>query len=251
MLVQLAKILRYLGLQAACDIAFALFVVTWLAARHAAYLTICWSIYMHVNKRTMAYGTYSLHKLDPNNLNSGLRMSSDGAQDVFHNIFQPFLNPDAETVSFNSRIRWSFLGLLLGLQCITLMWFVMICRVVARVLRGEGADDSRSDDEGEESIDVEDRPISTQPSAPFKAAEPKKFIEVESTADELSYKQTRTNGRESSSKRKSKGFSSSLNLGERKEILNRIGCLSEEQLAREREKRVGSEAPRPGSGSGR
>lgn len=242
--------LRYIGWQTACDIAFALFVVTWLAARHAAYLTICWSIYAHVNEATMFYGTYSLRQTDVNNSISGIRLSDDGGDDMFSNIFQPLINPSAETVSFNARIRWSFLGLLLGLQCITLMWFVMICRVVARVLRGGGADDSRSDDEGDEE-DVEDQPGPVQPSAPFKVAEEKKFIEVESTAEELSYDHVRRSTSGSGSKRRSKGISSGLNLGDKKDILNRIGCLSEEQLAREREKREGSGSPRPGSGSHR
>lgn len=242
--------LRYIGWQTACDIAFALFVVTWLAARHAAYLTICWSIYAHINTVTMFYGTYSLQPTDAHDSKSGVRISEDGGDQIFANIFQPLVNPSAETVSFNARIQWSFLGLLLGLQCITLMWFVMICRVVARVLRGGGADDSRSDDEGDEE-DVEDQPGPVQPSAPFKVAEEKKFIEVESTAEELSYDHLRRSTSGSGSKRRSKGISSGLNLGDKKDILNRIGCLSEEQLAREREKREGSGSPRPGSGSHR
>lgn len=199
----------------------------------------------------MLHGTYSLRHTTTDNIISGIRLSEDGGQDVFSNIFQPFVNPSADTVSFNFRIRWTFLGLLLGLQCITLMWFVMICRVVARVLRGEGADDSRSDDEGDEAEDVEDRPAPVQPSAPFSAPEGKRFIEVESTAEELSFEHVRRTGSGSGNKRRSKGISSGLHLGERKDILNRIGCLSEEQLAREREKREGSEGPRPGSGSSR
>ena len=131
------------------------------------------------------------------------------------------------------------------------MWFVMICRVVAKVLRGEGADDSRSDDEGEEAEDVEQRPAPVQPSAAFTVSEERTFIEVESTAEDLTFGNVRRNGSGSGSKRRSKGISSGLNLGDRKDILNRIGCLSEEQLAREREKREGSEGPRPGSGNGR
>ena len=99
------------------------------------------------------------------------------------------------------------------------MWFVMICRVVARVLRGGRADDSRSDDEGDEE-DVEDRPGPVQPSTPFKVVEEKKFIEVESTAEELSYDHVRRSLSGSGSKRRSKGISSGLNLGDKKDILN-------------------------------
>ena len=139
----------------------------------------------------------------------------------------------------------------MGLQCITLMWLVMIIKVVIRVLSGESADDSRSDaeDEDDEEVENEDRgPV--QPSVPFTRPEPPRFIEVEADSTELTHSYMRRSGSGSKSRPKSKGasgFSSGLNLGERKEILNRIGCLSEEQLAREREK-LGENSTRPGSG---
>jgi very-long-chain ceramide synthase len=237
-------LLKYVGWQTACDAAFATFVVCWLAMRHFAYNTICWSIYAYVSKAVMPYGRYSL--------SDGRQLSSDGGDKIIENLFQPFLHPEAETVGFNSHIRRTFLALLLGLQCITLMWFVMICRVVARVLRGEGADDTRSDgedeDEDEEEFAEEDKgPV--QPSVPFTPSdlEKPKFIEVEADPHELTYSASHSWKSGSTSKRKSKGISSGLNLGDRKDILNRIGCLSEEQLAREREKRGGSASPRPGS----
>lgn len=247
----LAKILRYLSLQTACDACFALFVVTWVAARHVAYLSICWSIYAYVGKTTMHYGTYSLRSFTMENPRVGLHLSADGGQDIWKNVFQSFLNPNAEILSFNSRIQWGFLGLLLGLQCITLMWLVMIINVVVRVLRGQGADDTRSDaeDEDEEEFDEINHRAPVQQSAPFTLHE-QRFIEVEADSTELSHSYTRRSGSSSKARPKSKGaggFSSGLNLGERKEILNRIGCLSEEQLAREREK-LGKPSGRPGSG---
>ena len=75
-------------------------------------------------------------------------------------------------------------------------------------------------------------------------AEKRRFIEVETTSEEVTWP---TRKGSSSNRKKSKGISSGLNLGEHKEILNRIGCLSEEQLAREREKRTDSASPRPSS----
>lgn len=132
----------------------------------------------------------------------------------------------------------------------------MIIKVVIRVLRGEGADDSRSDaedeDEEEELNDVDVKgPV--QPSAPFTIPEQPRFIEVEADSTELSHSYIRRSGSGSNAGSKSRlkskgagGFSSGLNLGERKQILNRIGCLSEEQLAREREK-LGEKDGRPGS----
>ena len=200
----------------------------------------------------MPYGTYSLRFTSLESPTSSVRLSSDGGEEVWTNVFQPFVNPGAEIVKFNANIRWGFLGLLLGLQCITLMWLIMIIRVVIRVLRGEGADDSRSDAEDEDE-DVGDEWESNgpvQPCAPFSAAEPQRFIEVEADSTELSHSYIRRSASGSKSRPRSKGaggFSSGLNLGERKDILNRIGCLSEEQLAREREK-MGENSARPGSG---
>ena len=191
----------------------------------------------------MPYGTYSLHQATFDTFAtsgpiSGLRLSPNGGENAIQHIYQPFLNPEAETVSFNARVRFGFLGLLLGLQCITLMWFVMICRVVAKVLRGEGADDSRSDDEGE-GDEEEDISSATHVSC---AKEKPKFIEVEATsASDYTFPRSAGSGSKRKSKSSGGPFATGLNLGDRKEILNRIGCLSDEQLAREREKREGSE----------
>jgi acyl-CoA-dependent ceramide synthase len=141
-ILPLAKVLRYLSLQRSCDAAFAVFVIAWIATRHIFFLAICWSIYQHVHTETMAYGTYSIV--------TGAMTSDEGGDEIFMNIFQPFLSPSSETVAFNANIRWLFLGLLLMLQCITVAWFVMILRVIMRMLRGDGAADARSDDEEEE-----------------------------------------------------------------------------------------------------
>jgi len=223
-----AKILRYLGMQTACDCVFGLFVITWILARHVAYLGICWSLWAHINNKIFFYGMYSLV--------TGERLSTDGGNKIWENLMQPMLNPGAKTISFNANIRFGFLGLLMTLQLVTLIWLFMIVKVVIRVLRGQGADDSRSDDEGED----EDIEMPTP-----RETEKPRFIEVEATSEEVNWPSRTTKA--SSGRRKTKGISSGLNLGEHKEILNRIGCLSEEQLAREREKREGSASPRPPS----
>lgn len=242
--------LKYMKCQQACDAAFALFVVLWFAARHVGYLSICWSIYAHVATVTMPYGTYST--------SDSSRLSPDGGKEMMDNLLQPLLNPSAKTVAFNSEIRSLFLGLLLGLQAITIAWFVMILRVVAKVLQGHPADDSRSDDEGEgEDEQVEDDDELKVPSSqheggvPYKLrAEPqanagaeRRFIEVTASSEDLKFTSSRpSSSAKSSSKRKGKGgISSGLNFGEHKDILNRIGCLSDEQLAREKELREGKE----------
>jgi acyl-CoA-dependent ceramide synthase len=142
MILPLAKVLRYLSLQRSCDAAFAVFVISWIATRHIFFLAICWSIYEHVHAQAMAYGTYSIV--------TGAMTSNEGGDQIFMNIFQPFLSPSSETVAFNANIRWLFLGLLLVLQCITIAWLIMILRVIMRMLRGDCAADARSDDEEEE-----------------------------------------------------------------------------------------------------
>ena len=141
-ILPLAKVLRYAKLQRACDAAFGVFVAAWISTRHVLFLAICWSIYKHVHNTTMAYGTYSAA--------TGDLMSLKGNDKILANIFQPFLDSSAESVSFNANIRWSFLSLLLLLQCITIIWFVMIVRVIVRIVRGEGATDVRSEDEDEQ-----------------------------------------------------------------------------------------------------
>ncbi|WPH03228.1 Hypothetical protein R9X50_00610500 [Acrodontium crateriforme] len=231
----LAKILRYLQLQTACDAAFAVFVITWFITRHLFYGAICWSIYAHVHEVTMNYGIYSIV--------TGTKISEDGGTNIMHSLFQPISNPQAQTVAFNANIRWWFLGLLLALQCLTIAWFVMICRVVMRVLRGEGADDTRSDgeEEAEEEVEKDDQFQSINE----RDVDSEHFIEVEASSEDMTYgAPKRTGSMSSTSKmRVSKGISSGLHLNGHKDLLNRIGCLSEEQLARERERREDSASP--------
>ncbi|KAF2716476.1 longevity assurance proteins LAG1/LAC1 [Polychaeton citri CBS 116435] len=138
-ILPLAKVLHYLSLQRSRDIVFAVFVAAWIITRHIIFLAICWSICKHVHGTTMAYGTYST--------NTGAMISPENNNDILINIFQPFLDPSSGIVTFNANIRWLFLGLLLLLHCITVAWFFMIFRVIMRVLRGEGATDTRSEDE--------------------------------------------------------------------------------------------------------
>ena len=99
---------------------------------------ICWSIYAHV-PTLMPVGCYSSV--------TGARLSTDGGSDIASNILQSFLAP-GDPVCFNDRIRVAFLSLLLVLQGITILWFAMIVRVAYKVVLGQPADDSRSDDEG-------------------------------------------------------------------------------------------------------
>lgn len=122
------------------------------------------------------------------------------------------------------------------------------------------ADDSRSDDEDEEE-EVEEQDADETSTSKSKrkqsaylntrgsdqqavaGAEKLRYIEVDGSTDDPAFV-SRSNG---VSRRVSK--SSGVSLGLHKDVLNRIGCLSEEQLARERE-RKGHLVVRPASSGG-
>ncbi|KAG0175744.1 hypothetical protein DFQ28_003222 [Apophysomyces sp. BC1034] len=56
-----------------------------------------------------------------------------------------------------------YLGLFLLLDVIMFYWFLMIIRVIMRVLQGKNAEDTRSDDEDDSQ---EDQPAKTKPGNP-------------------------------------------------------------------------------------
>src|SRR5450432_476184 len=118
-------------------------MLTWVIARHILYLMVCYSVWNDIPVE-IAYGCYKGKK--------GALSGPFPAPDTFGHLIDPFLNPEG-VVCFNHEIKWAFLTCLLFLQCITLMWFGMICVVAAKVLRGGQAEDTRSDDEDEEDYD--------------------------------------------------------------------------------------------------
>ena len=135
----LAKILKYLHHHLACDIAFGVFIVTWLITRHVLYMWVWYSIYAHIPQE-IKYGCYQGSVQD---LQGPFPTPND-----WDHLTQPFRDP-VGLVCWNNNIKWAFLTMLLALQCILLAWFVMIIRVAYKVLTGQGADDVRSDDEDE------------------------------------------------------------------------------------------------------
>ncbi|KAI9804400.1 MAG: hypothetical protein M1825_001299 [Sarcosagium campestre] len=142
---QLAKMLKYLHFQIACDIAFGVFLVTWFVARHVLYLVVCWSVYTQIDV-IIPYACYSPE--------TGDRLGPTTATGWLHEFYTALDDPTA-TLCFSPRIKWGFLSLLLALQVLTLMWFGMILRVAWRVINGGTAEDSRSDDEEEEEKEEE------------------------------------------------------------------------------------------------
>jgi len=112
-LLPAAKMTRYLSLLKLCDFLFGLFMLSWLITRQILFLLVIISAYTAPALVPFKWDAAAGHYLTPG-------------------IYYAFV---------------SFLGALQLLLCI---WFVMICRVAARVLSGNNANDVRSDDEIDE-----------------------------------------------------------------------------------------------------
>jgi very-long-chain ceramide synthase len=219
----LAKILKYLKFRLVCDIAFGAFMIVWFVARHICYMAVCWSVYAHLPEET----NYGCYRGSATHLEGPLPVPND-----YNHLIQPFFDPTG-LVCFNDGIMKVFLGVLLVLQGILLIWLSMIVNVAYKVVSGEGADDTRSDDEDSESdegeaedpIDrirlcVEPRPYTNLP------------IEKEVGFEEMRISPSRL-GRASPvrrSVRKSDGHAAATTgvslrgPSNRKELLGRIGC---------------------------
>ncbi|KAI9189228.1 Sphingosine N-acyltransferase lag1 [Blastocladiella emersonii ATCC 22665] len=106
-----AKCFNYVRWRRLCDATFVVFVAVWLYSRHYVYLGIMYSVY--AESRAVLDWTW---------------------------------NPAAG--SFVSDGMWYFFLILLGaLQVLLVMWLYLIVRVIAKVIRGNSAEDNRSDDE--------------------------------------------------------------------------------------------------------
>ena len=220
-----AKMLKYAGYDTVCDVVFGLFILAWFLARHVAYLTVCWSVYYDVAE-VMTFGCYSsstgrmVSKKPP----SGSRFSlstvngtvPDGGTEILTNIFQPYIAP-GELVCYNKKMKYVFLVFLLALQGITILWFRLILRVAWRVLKGQGADDVRSDDEGDDEAEEVNDIVDIEPARPLQPIE--QVVGVE----EMNIKRKSSPASSRFSAVKSEQ-GSSTGIPVKKEILNRIGC---------------------------
>lgn len=194
-----------MGFTTLCDIAFGVFMVSWLASRHVSYIMVLWSIYA----QSPHIMTNSCYKGSAANLEGPF----DPPPGLSY-LLEPFYKTDG-IVCFTHTIRWMFLAPLIMLQCITIFWFVLIVRVAVKVIRGDGAEDSRSDDEGdEEELDEE---------------EGEEFIyeEAEALQQEVGVEALDLKGWERRHGVRIQSSSSGVSLpghSDRKELLGRIGC---------------------------
>lgn len=105
---------RYLSLTTLCDATFVIFLVSWLFTRQCGLVFVLQSIYRGCPKY-LEFG----------------------------------YNP-SQGYYYDKTILLCFGGMLVILLCLTTVWFYMACMVAVRVLRGLGAEDTRSDEEDEE-----------------------------------------------------------------------------------------------------
>lgn len=168
----------------------------------------------------------------------GRKVSWDGGNLVWPNIIQSFKNPGG-VVCYNWRIKYGFLGLLMALQVLTLIWFGMIVKVAYGVITGKGAQDSRSDDEAAsdgddgdegavEEVEVVD-PVLEHSSAVLSARHKSKERE-RSVEEARDVKRASPGPSAAAGKRKGRGRgarASGISIpghGDHKELLGRIGC---------------------------
>jgi very-long-chain ceramide synthase len=129
-------------------------------------------------------------------------------------LLEPFLDFKGH-VCYDWTVKWAFLAPLLMLQVIMVLWFLMIVRVAVKVIRGDGADDVRSDGEEEE----EEEGLDGEEEEEEEVAEP---LEEEVGVEELDLKNWE---RRTGVKRQA--GSTGVNIpghSDRKELLGRIGC---------------------------
>lgn len=185
---------------------------------------MCWSIYQHtpVDISTACYypDGRMVHK------NQTAEWESLGGPLVWSNLVKGYTDRHAP-VCWNPKIRYSFLSLLLSLQVLILLWFVMIVRVVYKVLSGQPADDVRSDgeDEGEdEAVEEELERVVHHPINAAKTGVEWVPVEQEVGVESLTFsKRKERTSRSSVVGSRASGISIPGHV-DHKELLGRIGC---------------------------
>lgn len=112
---------RYLSLTTACDLTFVIFLLAWLFSRQIGLALVIRTCALDAPK-------YIPFNWDPKN---GMYLTQ--------------------------ATYYGFIGMLCVLWTLASIWFYMALMVAVRVVRGLGAEDSRSDDEGGDEDEVEAR----------------------------------------------------------------------------------------------
>ncbi len=186
---------------------FGVFMLSWLVARHFLYLAVCYSVWTDAAE-VMPVGCFKGTK---DNLTGPFEAPTD--QGITY-LLEPLWDSEG-MFCFNESVQWSFLSMLLFLQCLTIIWFSMIIRVAIKVFKGGPAEDVRSDDEaGEGEGEDEDEFV-------YEEAQP---LEEEVGVEDIDLKNWE---RRTGVKRQVVSATTGVSLpghSDRKELLGRIGC---------------------------
>ncbi|KAI3648598.1 hypothetical protein MP228_006452 [Amoeboaphelidium protococcarum] len=132
-----AKSLKYLldkKYQFICDILFGLFTIVWLVTRHILYYFIVRSIYVDAVDilKNVEWNPYMVRAM------FAIDQQSSSSSKIDHS------KPGA----YFSVGTWIFfLTLFVLLQSLLIYWFLLIVKVVTKVIKGTGAEDVREDEE--------------------------------------------------------------------------------------------------------
>ena len=197
---QLAKMLKYLKHETACNAIFGLFLAVWVVSRHMIYISLCFSIYRDV-PGVMDYGCFSGATglpVDPNTLG-------------VWRYLEPFFDQNS-TICLDKKIKWTFLGMLIAIQSLSLLWFSMIIKVAYQIISGGVGKDVRSSDE-EESEDE-------------RVVEQSKLLDEKDTASSASGQASARDAAEARGGffQRRRGRIRIPGSRERKDIIGRVGC---------------------------
>ncbi|CAN9122936.1 unnamed protein product [Alternaria alternata] len=234
-----AKLLKYMGYSNACDYAFGLFVISWVVTRHVLYMMVCWSIYAYAPV-DMAPGCYLADSTSKQTsfvpASNASQFEAYGGNNHWGNLLKAYSDRNGP-ICWNPQIRYYFLALLLTLQVFCCIWFATIAKIVYKVLKGNAAEDLRSDDEGEdEEVEVDQTKTifnmattcgESGMSSNGTTVQPK---EEEVGVDALTFARLNGASQRRQAKRESARESARVSgisipgHGDRKELLGRIGC---------------------------
>jgi acyl-CoA-dependent ceramide synthase len=122
-------------------------MISWVLARHVGYLTVCYSVY----RDTSAVMPSACFRETANGREGPLPTPTD--RGIMY-LAEPLYDSEG-LMCFNESVKWNFLVVLLMLQGLMLVWLMAIIRVAVKVIRGTGAEDTRSDDEDNEAEEEE------------------------------------------------------------------------------------------------
>lgn len=139
--------------------------------------------------------------------------------DQFSHLLEPFKNLDG-VICLNTGVKYTFLGMLLLLHTLSMIWFGMILKVITGILMGGKAEDTRSDDEEEVEDDGDEAEVE-------KKRRPMHFTDLNTCVgggSELSNGTTGSSTMSSLTPKVVTGRRRLMDAENRKELLARIGC---------------------------